>query len=41
MLNVASMTSACSYVRTCQGVRNSKKKKNATIRDFQVYILVN
>ena len=34
MLNDASMASACSYVRTCRRVRNSKKI--ATIRDFHL-----
>ena len=34
LLNDASMASACSYVRTCRWVRNSKKI--ATIRDFHL-----
>ena len=46
MLNDAKVESACSYVRTCRIVRNSKKKKkNATIRDFHlpgpIIVLVN
>ena len=32
------VASACSYVRTCRRVRN--RKRNKTIRDFQVYIPV-
>ena len=39
MLNDVIVASACSYARTCQRVRNSKKI--ATIRDFRVYIRVN
>ena len=39
MLNDARVASACSYVRACRRVRNSKKI--ATIRDFHVYIRVN
>ena len=34
LLNDASMASACSYVRTCRRIRNSKKI--ATIRDFHL-----
>ena len=34
LLNDASVASACSYVRTCRRVRNSKKI--ATIRDFHL-----
>ena len=39
MLNDGRVASACSYVRTCQRVRNSQTIE--TIRDFQVYICVN
>ena len=39
MLNDARVASACSYVRTCRRVRNSKQI--AIIRDFHVYIRVN